>query len=149
MSYKCPICGKEYNTVSEVVACTQECAKKAEKIEIEKQKKLEIAKNLEAKIDETYAKLKNLINDYNSLDVNEKSIDSFLSKSSLKFDSKIGLNDNVKNIDIFSNDALDMIRTILKCDFNDWENKYKKEVSNKKGKDSELEDYLTKILGIY
>ena len=66
MSYKCYICGKEYETPKEAANCTISCANKAE--ESERKAKLKEIRN---KIDIGYKELKDLCKQYSDISTDE------------------------------------------------------------------------------
>lgn len=109
MSYKCPICGKEYENVNDLVACTSKCAS-----EVENKKNRRDA--LDREIQKTYTQLKGLINEYNSL----LSVDKTIYKSTLsKEDAK------AVKIDIHEDPNLKTLK-----DWKKWRDEIKQSNSN-------------------
>lgn len=64
MTYICPICGKSYSKPADLSACVQKCAN-----EVENRKNR--ADALDKEIKKTYAQLKGLISEYNTLEAGQ------------------------------------------------------------------------------
>lgn len=168
MGYRCPICGKMYNTVAEVATCTQECAKREERREVLRREREKSAVNLENKIKEAYTQLKGMVNEYNEMNVGKK-YTSELRCSTNRLDED--LRSRLCSINAGDYEKSPFTYTYTTCDTNAGttildsfakilESAIKNEEKNctcggtcngkcKAGKDKgDLEDYLTSILGI-
>ena len=163
--YKCPICGREYDTPAALAACVQECAKEAEKEAIKKEENLRKANELEKKIKDAYTQLKVMVDEYNGMNTG-KIYSSYLGNTDSygtvlrnipNFTYSDSSNRNFGNLSFtkLDNNALKGINNFLSNVLEESENIKKKDKKCSCGGDckdcscdSSFENFVTKVLGI-